>query len=57
MRTSYNALLILLALTLISGCENMGTKEASVESEKISQVEIVNMEQPSTNEGEKSTAE
>ena len=57
MKKSYNALLILLALTLISGCENMGTKEAPMESEKMSQVEVVNMEQASTNEGEKSTTE
>ena len=57
MRASNNTLFILLALTFISGCENMGTKETSVESEKMSQVEAVNMEQPSTNEDEKSTAE
>ncbi|MDH5393658.1 MAG: hypothetical protein OEY11_10770 [Gammaproteobacteria bacterium] len=39
MKTPFNTLLIILALTLISGCENMMAKDAPAESEQTSQAE------------------
>jgi len=40
MKTPSNTVLLLLALALISGCENMGTKDDAAESNNVTQTEV-----------------
>lgn len=55
MKAPYNTLLVLLSLSMISGCENMGTKEEAESSNKTSQFEVTNTEQPTAIEANTAT--
>lgn len=55
MKAPYNTLLVLLSLSMISGCENMGTKEEAESSNQTSQFEVTNTEQATAVDTNKAT--